>query len=720
MYLINCWVEHPVIKLDQTFTYIYEKSIDTGVRVEIDFKNQNIIGFVENSIKLDEDLNNYEKKLGYSLKPIKKILDDKSLITKELHKLGKWMAKDTISPTILCYQTMLPNKVKPISNKQKLIYVKKIKVKNNDFKFTLKQQAAYDYIKENKEVFLTEFNKKFPNMYKALDKKEALIVFEVLKSGSLKIEKTGKKDIVDLSPDQYKVINKVLNTKKRTVLLHGVTGSGKTEIYLQLAKRIIDNNKQVLILVPEISLTPQMVNRVVSRFYDNVAIYHSNLSSQEKYEQYKKVLESKVKVVVGTRSAVFMPFSNLGLIVMDEEHDLSYKQDGSPCYHCRDIAIKRAENFDCKVLLGSATPSLDSYARALRNVYELVELPNRINNKVPNIKIVSIGESIKSKNSYIITNILKEKIQEKLDKNEQIILLLNRRGFTTSLKCNNCNHVIMCPHCDLAMSYHHDIKMMKCHTCNAILPVPNVCPICNERNTFFGFGYGTQRLENEVRKMFPTAKILRMDSDTTSRKGSHEAILSRFSNHDADILLGTQMISKGLDYPNVTLVGILNGDAGLSRVDYRSQELTFDLLLQASGRSGRSDKDGEVIIQVYDKESFVIKAALKQDYKTFFKNEMVFRKAGGYPPYNYLIALIFSHSKKDVVTNDSYKFLEGLNGNFKVLGPSELLKISDRYRNRIILKGKDLEEMKEVVRNNLKDVKLVSRLKIDINPMLLD
>ena len=266
-----------------------------------------------------------------------------------------------------------------------------------------------------------------------------------------------------------------------------------------------------------------------------------------------------------------MPFSNLGLIILDEEHDLSYKQENTPIYHCRDIAIKRAKNFNCKVLLGSATPSLDSYARALRNVYELVELPFRINESLPTIEIVNISKSMRKKNSYMISDVLKEKIQDRLNKKQQIILLLNRRGFNTSLRCYNCNHVIMCPHCDIAMSYHHDIKMMKCLMCNTIKPVYVICPVCGLKNTFYGYGYGTQRLEKEVQTMFPNARILRMDSDTTRRKNSHEYIFNEFSKHNADILLGTQMISKGLDFPNVTLVGILNGDAGLSRLDYRSQ-----------------------------------------------------------------------------------------------------------------------------------------------------
>ncbi len=719
MYLIKCWIEHPVNKLDKTFDYMHNEAIITGVRVIVDFNNKKLIGFVDSCEKI-ENLIKLEEDLGYKLKPIEKILDKESLITKELFKLGKWMAKDTLSPTIACYQTMLPNKVKPTSNKEKLIYIKMVKVNDNKEKLTIKQQAAYDYIKENGPISLTDLNKAFPNMSRALINKKVIDVYEVLKSGSLKLKEVQKEEFLDLTTYQKEAMDKIVNSEEQTILLHGITGSGKTEIYLHLAKKIIEEGKQVLFLVPEISLTPLMVKRVRSRFLDDVAIYHSNLSSQEKYEQYRKVLKNEVKVVVGTRSAIFMPFNNLGLIILDEEHDLSYKQENTPIYHCRDIAIKRAENFNCKVLLGSATPSLDSYARALRNVYELVELPFRINESLPTIEIVNMSKSIRKKNSCMISDVLKEKIQDRLNKKQQIILLLNRRGFNTSLRCYNCNHVIMCSHCDLAMSYHHDIKMMKCHMCNAIKPVYVTCPDCGSRNTFYGYGYGTQRLEKEVQTMFPNARILRMDSDTTRRKNSHEYIFNEFSKYNADILLGTQMISKGLDFPNVTLVGILNGDAGLSRLDYRSQELTFDLLVQASGRSGRSILEGEVVIQVFDEDNHVIKSVLKQDYKSFFMSEMKYRKAGGYPPYNYLIALIFYGRKNDVVSEDAYNFMSKLKGDFSILGPSDLLKLSDQYRYRIILKGKNLEEMKQAIRIAKDNYDVKSNLRIDVNPMILD
>ncbi|HCY07153.1 MAG TPA: primosomal protein N', partial [Erysipelotrichaceae bacterium] len=332
MYLIKCWIEHPVNKLDKTFDYMHNETIITGVRVIVDFNNRKLIGFVDSCEKID-NLIKLEEDLGYKLKPIEKILDKESLITKELFKLGKWMAKDTLSPTIACYQTMLPNKIKPSSNKEKLVYIKMVKINDNKEKLTIKQQAAFDYVKENGPISLTDLNKAFPNMSRALIKKNVIDVYEVLKSGSLKLNEVEKEEFLDLTTYQKEAMDKIVNSDKQTILLHGITGSGKTEIYLHLAKKIIEEGKQVLFLVPEISLTPLMVKRVRSRFLDDVAIYHSNLSSQEKYEQYRTVLKNKVKVVVGTRSAIFMPFSNLGLIILDEEHDLSYKQENTPIYH---------------------------------------------------------------------------------------------------------------------------------------------------------------------------------------------------------------------------------------------------------------------------------------------------------------------------------------------------------------------------------------------------
>lgn len=476
-----------------------------------------------------------------------------------------------------------------------------------------------------------------------------------------------------------------------------------------------------MILVPEIALTPQMIERVSARFSNALAIYHSGLNPQQKYEQWKLVRSGEARIVVGTRSAVFLPFQDLGLIVMDEEHDGSYKQDVQPCYHARDIAIQRGIYHHCKVILGSATPSLDSYARALRNVYHLIEMKERINETLPNIQIVEMKKAIQNGESFILSNALKDKMQRQLQQGKQVILLLNRRGFHTQLRCKSCNEVIRCPHCDLAMSYHRQIKKMKCHTCGTEIYVPKVCPHCGGREGFTTFGYGTERLEQEVKEIFPQYHVLRMDADTTSRKDSHSKILKAFGNHEADILLGTQMIAKGLDFPDVTLVGILNGDEGLNRTDFRSAEMTFDLLMQASGRSGRADSNGEVVLQVFDANQFVIQCVQKQNYLRFFQNEMNFRKAGQYPPYTYLISITVFSTSQSKVDSTSLLIKNSLVGNFKVIGVVSLLKIKDRYRSRIILKGKNLDEMRHSIQTVLLNEELdLNAIKIDVNPMILD
>ena len=460
-----------------------------------------------------------------------------------------------------------------------------------------------------------------------------------------------------------------------------------------------------------------MIERVASRFGSHLAIYHSRLNAQQKYEQYQLVRQKKASVVVGTRSAVFLPFDDLGLIIMDEEHDSSYKQDSQPAYHCRDIAIWRGKYHHCKVLLGSATPTLESYARALKNVYHLLTLEHRINDSLPVTEIVSM----KNEKQDILSDVLKEKIQDRLAKNEQVILLLNRRGYHNILRCKECGEVVKCPHCDLAMSYHYKENVMKCHTCGTMTRIPKVCPSCHSDSGFATFGYGTEKLLEVVQNTFKDARILRMDRDTTSKKDGHEKILKAFGNHEADILLGTQMIAKGLDFAGVTLVGILNGDEGLARTDFRSCEVTFDLLMQASGRSGRANKQGEVVIQVYDESHYAVTCAAKQDYVSFFKNEMKFRHIGNYPPYSYFISLTVYSLSEEKAEETALWLKNALHGNFKVIGVVKLLKIKDQYRSRILLKGKDLDEMRNEIRKLLDtDENRKKNIHIDVNPMVID
>ncbi|MDL2276435.1 primosomal protein N' [Breznakia sp. OttesenSCG-928-G09] len=720
MRVADIYIEYSASAVDRSFCYqCDDMTITAGMRVKVQFAHREIIGFVVRIYELSEQ---EVFNLGYKLNSVIDKIDDYALLNEEAFYLAKDMSHSCVAPLISCFQAMLPSKLKPKSTNHKVkeeVYVvfrAEVEVKGK------KQQIALEYIKDQRKVKRSVFNKMFSCLTRLLELGAVELVSEEA-SAALTTSKKEYKE-VSLNEDQHRAVEKISANKGHHVhVLHGVTGSGKTEVFLHLAKKTLDEGKQVLILVPEISLTPQMVERVKGRFGEQIAIYHSSLNNQEKYEQFKLVFEKKVSIVVGTRSAVFMPFDNLGLIIMDEEHDQSYKQDSTPRYHCRDIAIKRGEYHDCCVVLASATPSLESYARAYKGVYQLVELPKRIYDNVPNTKLINMQESMRRDGNYIVSDILKAAIEERLHKGEQVIILLNRRGYAPVLRCVECGSVRKCPHCDLALNYHKSSNELVCHMCDYREPLVAHCSECGSTKLKY-LGIGTQKLEEYLSQTFSEAKILRMDADTTRYKNAHEILLDKFGNHEYDILLGTQMIAKGLDFENVTLVGILNGDAMLSRNDYRSVELTFDLLVQASGRSGRGSKDGEVMIQVYDPDHYAIQCAKEQDYKTFFHKEMQFRHLGKYPPYTYLASLIFTCSDDDKLHQGVEQIVKYVHfEELRVLGPIELLKRNDDYRMRIVLKSKDFEKLVECVRK-IDEIhrkqKYKFKLEIDVNPLYME
>ncbi len=721
MKLVQCWVEHPSRSLDQVFTYTYDGEIEPGVRVSVPFGTREIIGFVEHVEETDETQVQAEERLGMKLKPVNYVLDTAPLITPELHEMAMWMRKTTLSTAISCFQCMLPGKVKPSSSAAPAAKEKWVRITGEEGSLTVKQLQAYSFIREKGDVLYSEVRKQYAGVIGKLLEKGMVEIYEKEKEADLRFS-----DITDgekqLTEDQQKAVDEISGSGDRVFLLKGVTGSGKTEVYLHLAAMALRQGKQVLILVPEISLTPQMIERVSSRFRTGLAIYHSGLSSQEKYEQYRLVLSGKARIVVGTRSSVFLPFTDLGLVVMDEEHDSSYKQENQPAYHCRDAALWRCEYHNCKLVLGSATPSLESYARTIRKVYHLVELPHRINRTLPQITVVNMKQAMEEGQSGILSDALCTRLNQTLKNGRQAILLLNRRGYHSLIKCRSCQSVIKCPHCDISMSWHREDRMLKCHTCGTMMPLPKACPDCHSTAGFSAYGFGTEKLEHELSAQFPDARIMRMDADTTSRKNSHEKILGAFGRKEADILVGTQMIAKGLDYPNVSLVGIINGDEGLNRTDFRSCEVSFDLLMQASGRSGRSDIPGEVVLQVTDPSHYAVQCACAQDYDGFFAREMHFRHAGMYPPYTYLIALTVSAATQEASDRAAMRIRDHLQGSYRTIGILSLLKINDRCRSRILLKGRDLDEMRNDVRKFLdsEEGKSIRDLRIDVNPMVLD
>ena len=724
MLIVNVLVEYGVYKLDRTYSYFTNNyNIKRGLRTLVRFNNREIVGIVLNVEESDLSLEDYEAIYGFIPLEIIDVLDDYVILNEDLLKLGEYMQKTTISPLINCYSAMLPSKLKPNKSSIKAKMETYVKVKDKtDIKLTSLQIKAYDYILNNQPLKQSVFNKEFNSslLNRLVDKN---LVFKEEVEVRYEAEDLEVFAHLELTSDQKLVYDEFLASDDLVYLLHGVTGSGKTEIYLQLAEEYLANDKEVLILVPEISLTPQMIRSVKSRFGDTVAIYHSHLNDQEKYEQYQRVNEKKVKLTVGTRSSVFMPFENIGLIILDEEHDKSYKQNSSPRYHARDIAIERAKNHNAKVLLASATPSLESYAKAFRDHYHLLKLPNKIgkHQKIP-YKIIDTRASLYSGDSNILSTQLREAISDRLDKNQQVVILLNRRGYAPVFTCKKCFEVKMCPNCDISMSYHWDDRLLTCHMCGVIERLPVTCNNCNG-NKFDYSGFGTQKVEQELHKYFPYAHTVRMDSDQVTKKGSHEKLLNEFESK-GDILLGTQMIAKGLDYHRVTLVAVLNADAMLVRNSFRATEDTFNLINQVSGRGGRGDLSSELLVQSFDARHYAIILACEDEYVRFFNLEMNYRHLANYPPYSFLIRVVLSHHNEEILDEVVKEFKGELSQkDFDTIGPSELLKINRMYRRQIVLRSKNLDKMIDdytKVHNEILDSLRGVRIAVDVNPMEIE
>lgn len=524
------------------------------------------------------------------------------------------------------------------------------------------------------------------------------------------------------------ILQSVQEQQSQTYLLEGITGSGKTEVYLQVIAEVLNQGKTAIMLVPEISLTPQMVQRFKSRFGEHVAVMHSGLSQGEKYDEWRKIERGEAEVVVGARSAIFAPIENIGVIIVDEEHEASYKQEETPRYHARDLAIWRSEYHHCPVVLGSATPSLESRARAQKNVYQRLRLTQRANQAatLPTIDVVDMRQEVENGNVSSFSMSLQEKLQERLEKNEQSVLLLNRRGYSSFVMCRDCGYVLPCPNCDISLTLHMDSKTMKCHYCGHEERIPYRCLNCGQDKIRY-YGTGTQKVEEELQTLLPDSRILRMDVDTTRRKGAHEKILRTFGEGQADILLGTQMIAKGLDFPNVTLVGVLNADTALNLPDFRSSERTFQLLTQVSGRAGRAEKPGEVIIQSFNPEHYAIQLAKAQDYEDFYTKEMYIRHRGDYPPYYFTVQITASHPEENEAAKQMFqiatKLKQGLSPQAILLGPTPnaIMRVNNRYFYQVIIKYKQEPMLQPLLKEILTDTQRATarglKLSIDAEPM---
>ncbi len=535
---------------------------------------------------------------------------------------------------------------------------------------------------------------------------------------------------LSLNEEQSVVVERVtsqIGQKSKPFLLEGITGSGKTEVYLHIIDRVLKMGKTAIVLVPEISLTPQMTNRFISRFGKQVAIMHSGLSDGEKFDEWRKIKSGKARVVVGARSAIFSPLENIGAIIIDEEHEATYKQESNPRYHARDVAALRANYHNAVLLLGSATPAIESRARASRGVYNFLQLSQRANPKarIPKVEIIDFRDFVGKQEVSNFTPVLLDKIRERLARQEQVVLMLNRRGYSSFIMCRDCGYVDDCPNCDISLTLHMDTKTMNCHYCGFEKPIPRTCPNCQSRSIRY-YGTGTQKAYDELQEVLPEARILRMDVDTTRQKGAHQKILDKFGAYEADILLGTQMIAKGLDFPNVTLVGVLNADTSLNLPDFRASERTFQLLTQVAGRAGRAEKEGEVLIQTYNPQHYAIQLAQQQDYEAFYAYEMGIRRQLGYPPYYFTVGLTLSHKDEQTVVRKSFEVLQvlrsQLSDKIKILGPTPkpVARTHNLYHYQIIVKYR-FEDRLEKVLNQILDWTQLSenrelRLFIDHEP----
>ena len=714
--LASVVIEYSVKSLNKVFDYLIPDDIKDiikiGHKVIVPFASSKVEGFVLNIH------NNYDSNLTY--KEIINIVDVDFYLNSELLDLGKYMSETLLCNMISAYQVMLPKALKA-SIKTNINKKYEIKVSLNS-KIDIEK-----YISEHKRAI------------KELEIIEKLKTGEVLKSDikSSSLRNLISKNIVlenkyeinrdvsfineeskdiKLTKEQDSAVNEILNSKDIKYLLYGVTGSGKTEVYIELIKRCLNNSKTAIVLVPEISLTPQIVSRFKSIFSSSVAVLHSSLSEGEKYDEYSRIMKGEVSIVVGARSAIFAPLLNIGLIIVDECQSATYKQENTPKYNAIEIAYKRAEYNNAKVILGSATPLLEEYARAKKGVIHLVKLESRISGMFPNFEIVDMEKESK-KHNYIISEKLDLEIKKSLSRNEQVILLLNRRGYSTFLSCTNCGYVYKCPNCDISLTYHKSSNSYSCHYCGYRCISSNTCPNCHE-DGIKDLGLGTEKLQSIIEKKY-NAKVLRMDADTTSTKNAHQKLINEFSSKHYNILVGTQMISKGLNFENVSLVGIINPDSSLSIPDFRSSERTYELLSQTAGRVGRFNLPGKVIIQTYNPTNYVYQNVIKNDFDHFFTYEMNIRHKLGYPPYYYICNILITSTNFNTASlgaNKVKKYLDSaLDSSNIILGPSvsNIVKMNNKYRFNIMIKYKKIDKLYEALKVvndiNIKDVN------IDIN-----
>lgn len=731
-------------KLDKTFQYIIPDNLTDkimiGSQVEIPFGKGNrvISGYVLEIT--DTALYDVEK-----LKAVIGIKKGSLKVESQLIALA-WFIKERYGSTMnKALKTVIPIKQTVKSLEKKYIKLKVSKAealelyaKYSGMKNTVARATVIKELTENSIISYEIVTDKLKVSDAVLKNLEKSGIIEIIRDTFYRnpVEDYGEQNYnIELNDKQREIadsINADINAgNNNTHLIFGVTGSGKTEVYMDIIENVINKDKEVIVLIPEIALTYQTIKRFYKKFGNKVSIINSKLSAGEKFDQFERAKNGEVKIMIGPRSALFTPFRNLGLIVIDEEHESAYKSDQVPKYHARDVAIERGRIANATVILGSATPSVNTFYKALSGEYVLHRLDKRANNKkLPDVHIVDLRKELEFGNRDILSIKLKELIVDRLAKKEQIILFINRRGYSSFVSCRACGKSIKCPHCDVTLTLHKyrgGVDKLKCHYCGYSIPMPRVCPVCSSK--YIGrFGIGTEQVEERINETFPMARTLRMDMDTTKGKKDHENILSAFANGEADILVGTQMIVKGHDFPNVSLVGIIAADLSLFSSDYMASERTFELLTQAAGRAGRGDKDGEVVVQTYNPEEMCIQMAVSQNYEEFYKNEISYRKLMGYPPVCNMCVILVSDKNEqlaqEVVDDIAHRIEKSNIDGLMILGPSKAMvsKINDVYRNVIYIKHTDGNVIIRVKNAIQKYLEMVTEYKdvsvqFDYNPM---
>ena len=721
-------INSEALEIDRPFTYKvpeeFNNEIKIGQIVKVPFGkgNKTSEGFILN-LKNDDNIK-------FKTKNIAAILVKDPVIDEDDINLIEFLREKTLCKYIDAFRLLIPVGIMKGAKAKK----KKVIVLKNEDLSNIKNPDGYkkfvEFFKTNSGKYTKSelINDHSISQYKLnkLIENEVLSIEEesVFRYNDRVYNKDSAKT---LTIEQENIIREYINSDDTMFLLKGVTGSGKTEVYMKLVERVLLEGKSAIILVPEIALTPQMIERFKGRFGVNVALFHSKLSDGERFDEWFRVKEGRAKVIVGARSAIFLPAKNLGLIIIDEEHENTYKSEQNPKYQTKEVAEYLSELKGCKVILGSATPSIETYYRALTGEMKLLELNSRVDNKpMPPMKVIDMRNELKGGNKSLFSRELFIAIQERLKRKEQIILFLNRRGFSTFVSCRSCGYVFKCDECDISMTYHKN-GLLICHYCGKTKREPRECPKCHSKYVKF-FGAGTQRVEEEVKKYFNNVRILRMDVDTTRDKHSYERIYNTFKNGEADILIGTQMVSKGLDFKNVTLVGILAADMSINIPDYRAAERTFQIITQVAGRAGRGDKQGEVLIQTYTPQHYSLQYAVNYDYEGFYEKEFTVRAMMKYPPFGKLLLINGTSKKEELLKNFMHKITMMIKPlvesclDIEILGPIPCMisKVKENYRWQIVIKGEFdsyfSKNIKEILYDENKNVYNDIRISMDINP----